>query len=143
MGTRVGAWLRSTSVSVRAIRGATTVERDDPGLIIERTQELVLAMLEVNGMGQDVIVSAFFSATADLRSISPATAARRLGWTEVPLIGLAELEIDGALGCCIRAMFHVEADVPRAAVRHVFLHGAVALRPDLAGGVTPVPGSPS
>jgi chorismate mutase len=128
---------------VRAIRGATTVERDDPAQIIERTQELVLAMLEVNGMGQDAIVGAFFSATADLRSISPATAARRLGWTEVPLFGLAELDIEGALGRCIRAMFHVEADRPRASVRHVFLHGAVALRPDLAAGPTTTPGSPS
>lgn len=128
---------------MRAIRGATTVERDDPALIIERTQELVLAMLAANAMGQDAIVSAFFSATADLRSISPATAARRLGWTEVPLFGLAELEIDGALDRCIRALFHVEADLPRASVRHVFLHGAVALRPDLAASPSPVPGSPS
>ncbi len=81
-------------------------------MIVERTQELVVAMLEANGLGPDAIVSAFFSSTADLRSINPATAARRLGWTDVPLLGLAELDVEGALRCCIRAMFHVETDGP-------------------------------
>lgn len=118
---------------VRAIRGATTVDHDDAELIAERTQELVLGMLAANGLCEADIVSVFFTATPDLRALNPATGARRLGWADVPLIGVAELDIDDMLPRCIRAMFHVECDLPRGAIRHVFLRGATRLRPDLAG----------
>jgi chorismate mutase len=116
---------------VRAIRGATTVEADSPDQIEARTKELVLAMAERNGLAEEDVISAFFTATPDIRSLNPATGARRLGWTDVPLIGLAELDIDNMLPLCIRIMFHVETELSRSEVEHVFLHGATVLRPDL------------
>lgn len=123
-------------MSVRAIRGATTVDHDGVDEIVQRTQELVLAMLGRNHLTEADIVSAFFSATPDLRAVNPATGARRLGWVDVPLIGVAELDIDGMLPRCVRAMFHVETELARGEMHHVFLHGATVLRPDLAGGVS-------
>ena len=60
-------------------------------------------------------------------------AARALGLHDVPLLGLQEMEVAGMLGHCIRVMMHLEWDRPRSELRHVFLHGAAVLRPDLAG----------
>jgi chorismate mutase len=118
-------------VSVRAIRGATTVDADIPDQIEARTKELVLEMAARNGFSEADVISAFFTATPDIRSLNPATGARRLGWTEVPLIGIAELDIENMLPLCVRVMFHVETDLSRFELQHVFLHGATVLRPDL------------
>jgi chorismate mutase len=118
-------------VSVRAIRGATTVDADIPDQIEARTKELVLEMAARNGFSEADVISAFFTATPDIRSLNPATGARRLGWTEVPLIGIAELDIENMLPLCVRVMFHVETDLSRSELQHVFLHGATVLRPDL------------
>ena len=62
--------------SVRALRGATTVDRDDAGHMADRVEALLRAMLESNGIGTDALVSLIFSATADLRGTFPAAAAR-------------------------------------------------------------------
>jgi chorismate mutase len=72
------------------------------------------------------------TATADVRSFHPATAARACGLEEVAILGAQELSIEGSLGRCVRLLAHVETERPRDALRHVFLHGAVVLRPDLA-----------
>ena len=45
--------------------------------------------------------------------------------------GARELEIDGSMPRCVRMMAHVETDLPRADITHVYLHGAAALRSDL------------
>ena len=39
---------------------------------------------------------------------------------------------DGGLGMCLRLMLHVETEIDRADLRHVFLRRATTLRPDLA-----------
>ena len=118
---------------ILALRGATTVERDEPHLIDERVQELVGEMLDRNSLHESQLISLLFSSTADVRSKNPATAARALGLHDVPLLGLQEMEVAGMLGHCIRVMMHLEWDRPRSELRHVFLHGAAVLRPDLAG----------
>ena len=72
------------------------------------------------------------TATADITTFHPVTAAREFGLDDVPLIGAQELEIEGTLPRCVRMLLHVETDRPRVELHHVFLEGAVALRPDLA-----------
>ena len=42
-----------------------------------------------------------------------------------------ELEIAGSMPRVMRMMAHVETDLPRADITHVYLHGAAALRSDL------------
>ena len=118
---------------VRALRGATTVEEDTAEHIAERVADLVRTLFDRNGLAPDDVVSMLFSATPDLRSTFPPTAARlALGLDDVPLMTCQEIDVVGALPRCIRVMVHVYTDRPRAEMRHVFLEGARALRPDLA-----------
>ena len=120
-------------IRVRAVRGATTVDADDPGAIREHTRELLAALLASNDVEPSSIVSAIFTVTRDLESEFPARAARDLGWSDVPLLCVHEMNVPGALPRCIRVLLHVESDRAREAMRHVYLRGAIVLRPDLLG----------
>ncbi len=85
-----------------------------------------------NGLSHEDVVSILFTATHDVRSAPPAAAARAFGLVDVPLLCAQEMDVEGSLQLCVRLMLHVETDEPREALRHVFLRGAVALRPELA-----------
>ncbi|HEX6966935.1 MAG TPA: chorismate mutase [Gemmatimonadaceae bacterium] len=117
---------------VRAIRGATTVERDDADLVRAATRELLEQIVARNALETDDIISVIFTVTADLRSEFPAHAARALGWVDVPLLCTMEIPVPGSLAHCIRILLHVESDRDRDGIAHVYLRGARVLRPDLA-----------
>lgn len=116
---------------VRALRGATTVDHDDPASVLGATRELLEALTRRNALTSADVVSALFTVTVDLRSEFPARAARELGWLDVPLLCMTEIPVEGSLGRCIRILLHVETPRSRGALRHVYLHGARILRPDL------------
>ena len=118
-------------MSVRAIRGATQVDADDREEIIGRTAELVRAVLERNDVDPADLISVVFTATPDLTAEFPAYAARAMGITDVPLLCATEIAVPGALPRVIRLLAHVESQRSRADLRHVYLHGAQALRTDL------------
>ena len=99
--------------------------------MLERVAEMVTDAMTVNGLHVDDFISVIFTATSDLVSEFPAYAARRLGFGEVPLLCARELEIDGSMARVVRMLAHVETELPRSAVTHVYLHGAAALRTDL------------
>jgi chorismate mutase len=117
---------------MRGIRGATMLQADDADEMSEAVTELVADMLSRNNLTPDALVSILFTATPDLHCAFPAAAARTLGLQDVPLICAQELDISGALPRVIRVLAHVETDLPRAQVQHVYLRGAEALRQDLA-----------
>ena len=117
--------------SVRAVRGATTVDADTPEAITGRVVALLGQILERNGLEEDDIISILFTATEDIVSTFPATAARSIGLGAVPLICARELAVVGSVPRCIRVMLHVETDRPRAEIHHVYLEGARGLRDDL------------
>jgi chorismate mutase len=117
--------------AVRALRGATTVDADTPEQVTDRTCELLTAMLERNGVDHDDLISIVFTATGDVVSMFPATAARTLGLGDVPLLCAAEIDVAGATPRCIRVLAHLSTDRPRGALHHVYLHGARGLRDDL------------
>ena len=119
--------------TLRAIRGATTVDRDDPDAVTERVVTLLTTIMERNGLEEDDIVSILFTATEDLVSIFPATAARTMGLGAVPLICARELSIVGSVPRCVRVMLHVTTGRPRDEIVHVYLEGAQGLRDDLPG----------
>jgi len=123
----------SMSAQVRALRGATTFDTDDAPHVSGRVTTLVSEMLERNEVRHEDLVSILFTATDDLHSIFPATAARSLGLGDVPLICARELDIDGAMPRCIRVMMHLVTGRPRSELHHVYLEGAVVLRDDLPG----------
>ncbi|MDN4161874.1 chorismate mutase [Nocardioides abyssi] len=118
-------------MAVRAVRGATQLEEDTRDHMLERVAEMVTDVMEANGLVVDDFISAIFTATSDLVSEFPAYAARQLGFGEVPLICARELEIERSMPRVVRMMAHVETDLPRADITHVYLHGAAALRRDL------------
>ena len=117
--------------AVRALRGATTFDIDDTEHVAERVVALVREMLDRNGIDHDDIISIVFTATEDLTSVFPATAARAIGLGDVPLICARELSITGATPRCIRVLMHMNTDRRRDELRHVYLEGARALRDDL------------
>jgi chorismate mutase len=120
-----------TTMRVRALRGATTVDDDVREQVIERTQELLRELLERNGLVEDDLISIVFTATDDVHSAFPAEAARAAGMTHIPLLCARELEIDGGIERCIRVLVHVQTDRAVTELRHPYLHGARQLRTDL------------
>jgi chorismate mutase len=118
-------------VKLLALRGATTCTKDSKQEIDSKTQELVREMLARNNVAHDDLVSIIFTATDDLHSEFPATSARAIGLGDVPLICARELKIDHGMARCIRVMMHFYGEHERAALHHVYLEGARALRDDL------------
>lgn len=119
---------------IRGIRGATSVETDDRDAVLEATAELLRAVLERNDVTDlETVSSAFFTTTPDLTSCFPAEAARGVGFGAVPLLCASEIDVAGALPRLIRVLLHVETDLSQREIRHVYLHRAKALRPDLGG----------
>lgn len=127
----LGGSVRSMNRSVRALRGATTLERDEEEHLVARVEELLTEVLERNDLDPVDVVSILFTATPDVHSVFPAVAARKMGMGDVPLICAQELDIVGAMPLCIRTMMHVETDKQRSEIRHVYLHEARSLRDDL------------
>jgi len=121
----------SAPLMVRGLRGATTVDVDTPEQVTERSQELILRLMERNDLVEDDIVSVLFTATADVTSIFPATAIREIGFGAVPLLCAAEIAVPGAMPLCIRVLLHVHTPKTRDEIHHVYLHGAQGLRDDL------------
>jgi chorismate mutase len=117
--------------TLRALRGATTVDEDVEAHVHERIVELLDAMCEANGIDHEDVVSILFTATDDVHSTFPAAGARKAGFGDVPLICARELDIHGATAMCLRVMMHLHTDRSRAELHHIYLHGAVTLRDDL------------
>lgn len=120
-------------MATRGIRGATTCKNIDEASVLAATKELLLSIFEANpSLCTADIASILFTVTGDLQSIYPAKAARQLGWTDVPLMCAREIDIPNGLPHCIRILAHWNTDLPQSAVRHIYLHDATQLRPDLS-----------
>jgi chorismate mutase len=121
---------------VRGIRGATTVHEDSADAILSATEELVRELIAANDLEPENIASALFTVTPDLHAEFPAAAARRIGWTMVPLLNFTEIGVPGRLEKCIRVLLHVNTERSQNEMVHVYLREAVALRPDLVSRST-------
>ena len=117
---------------VRAIRGAVQVDANRREDIIEATAELVTEVLTRNDLVTDDVISVLFTATPDLTAEFPALAARKIGFHDVPLLCATEIDVPSAMPRVVRLLMHVQTGRPRAAIRHVYLRGAAALRLDIA-----------
>lgn len=116
---------------VRAIRGAIQVDADEREAILEATTELLGEVLLRNRLAPDELISVIFTLTRDLTAEFPAYAARQMGITDVPLLCASEVDVPGAMPRVLRLLAHVDTELSRADVRHVYLRGAAALRTDL------------
>ncbi len=124
---------REEQVTVcRGVRGATTAPANTSEAILEATRELLESMVAVNGIQAQDVASAIFTATPDLNAAFPAQAAREIGWHDVPLLSAQEIPVPGALPRAIRILLHWNTDVLPQHIRHIYINGAEALRPDIA-----------
>ncbi len=97
---------------LRGLRGATTSTANTSDAILDATED------------------AIFTSSPDLTAEYPARAARRLGWTEVPLLGTAEVAVPTGLPRCIRVLLHFYTTKSQRALKHMYLRDAAKLRPD-------------
>lgn len=118
--------------SVKAIRGATQVAENTVGSINAATRELLLEMLKANSLEIVDVISAIFTATADLNACFPASAAREIGFTETPLLCAVEIDVPGGLPRVVRILIHANVGDSKAEIAHIYLHGAKSLRIDIA-----------
>ncbi|MEB3234444.1 MAG: chorismate mutase [Cyanobacteriota bacterium] len=120
------------TLELRALRGATTASANSAAAIAEAVEELVLALMQRNGLEPGQLLSVTFSVTADLDACFPAAIARRLpGWDGVALLDCQQMAVQGALSRCIRLLAHAWLD-PERTPGHPYLRAAAALRPDRA-----------
>ena len=117
---------------MRAVRGATCLSANDGDEMRDAVVELLSTMLERNDFSVDDLVSVILTSTPDLTCAFPAAYARDMGMVDVPLMCAQEIDVAGALPRVVRVMMHVDTNVPRAAIQHVYLRGAEALRRDIA-----------
>ena len=116
---------------VRGIRGATTVDSNTREDILAASRELLEEIIRQNQIDPDFVASIQFSTTPDLTADFPAVAARELGFTQVALECLLEMNVPGSLARCLRILMHVNTECSLAEIKHVYLHGARVLRRDL------------
>lgn len=117
----------------RGVRGATTVNHNDEQEMVERTEELLIEMIEKNDIDVDSVCSVIISVTEDLTATFPAKALRNVeGWTHVPVMCVREIPVPNSLQKCIRIMLHWNTDKGQKEIEHIYLHNSSILRPDLA-----------
>jgi monofunctional chorismate mutase len=116
---------------VRAARGAICVAEDSADVVLSATERVLSAMLERNEVQREEIVSVFFTATDDLRSVFPAEAARRMGLGRVPLLCAREIPVEGSMPRVVRVLMQLHTERSQEDMVHVYLDGAESLRDDL------------
>lgn len=116
---------------IRGVRGATVANANTKEAIIEATREMLLKLVEANGVQPEDIASAFFSTTRDLTAEFPAIAARQIGWTDAALMCMHEMDVPNSLPMCVRVLVHWNTGKRADEIRHIYLNGAEKLRPDL------------
>ncbi len=122
----------SLTIACRGVRGATTIESNTAEEILEATTDLLEALIKLNDIQPEDVVSAVFTTTPELTAAFPALAARKLGWTEVPLLCAHEMAVPGSLQQVIRILLHINSPRSAAEIRHIYLRDARALRPEWA-----------
>ena len=114
----------------RGVRGATTVDVDERETILRATRELFALLIRLNEIQSEDVASVIFTTTPDLVSVFPATAARQLGWLDIPLLCSHEISVPGSLQKCIRILIHWNTDKDQKEIQHAYLREARILRPD-------------
>ncbi|WP_099189253.1 chorismate mutase [Tepidibacter mesophilus] len=117
-----------------AIRGATTVEKNEKLCILNETKILIQKIIDTNSLKEDDIVSIIFTMTRDLDEVYPSVAVRELlGFNDIPLLNFEEKYIKNSLDRCIRVMMHVNTHIEKDKIFHIYLNEAKKLRTDLKG----------
>lgn len=121
------------------LRGATTATANTPEAMRSAVAAMMEQLVRRNTLAAEQVVTATFTATADLDALFPASVARRLpGWDRVALLDMQQLAVRGDLPRCIRVL--VLAWLPaHQTPQAVYLGEAARLRPDLAPAAVALP----
>ena len=120
---------------VRGIRGATTAEANTAEAITEATEDLLRELVQLNELEVAEICFVYLTTTHDLTAEFPAFAARRLGWTEVPLLCGHDMDVQlpnpRGVPMCVRVLLLYNTPLPQSAMRFSYLRGAKTIKADL------------
>lgn len=119
------------SLKFRGVRGATTVTQNTPEAIWQGARQVLQAVIDANQIVEDDVASVIFTTTPDLNAAYPAKAGRDLGWHRTALMGCQEIDVPDGIPMCIRVLVHWNTEKTLDEITHVYMHGAMALRPDL------------
>lgn len=123
----------SDTSCIRGIRGAITIEEDVPELLEQATVELFGTILKLNDVKISDISHVIFTLTSDLKCAFPAKFVRTNFEADfLPMMCMNELEVENSLKKCLRMLVVVNTDKAQNDVKHVYLRGAKALRPDIS-----------
>lgn len=114
----------------RGVRGATTIETNSAPAILEATRDLLERLIAANQIEPEDVASVWFTTTPDINAEYPAVAARQIGWHDTALMCSHELAVPHGLPLCIRILIHWNTSRALAEIQHVYIRGAVNLRPD-------------
>ena len=120
----------SEDLRLWAVRGATKARSNDPGTIVQATEELMRELMTRNELRSERMVSCIFTSTHDLNAEFPAVAARNVGLDAVPLLCAREIDVPGAMPSVIRALVHYYARSDHTP-NHTYLGEAQRLRSEL------------
>ncbi len=119
-------------MTMRGIRGATTVDENSREKIWRAAQTLITEILSRNELHGEDIGAIIFSTTEDLTAAFPSSAVRKLPALRlIPLFDTREPAVENSLPLCIRVLILADTDKQQNEIRHVYLGGAKNLRPDL------------
>ncbi len=134
MNTDNRIWSVRGAVQLSELTGDPTEKERD---MIERVGELLLSVMEQNGIDDNNAVHIYFSQTEDLDFLNAATAARRSvvkeAVSQIPLFCSLEPRYPNALARTVRLMLTYYQDKEHNPAP-VYLHGAEILRKDLFDG---------
>jgi len=119
-------------MTVRGVRGATMLQKNDSQEMNDAVIELLQEILNKNKIENKDLISIIFTSTKDLNCSFPAAAARKLGLGDVPLICSQEIDVPNAASKVVRILMHINTDLNRDEIKHIYLRGAEILRQDLA-----------
>ncbi len=122
----------------RGVRGAITAPVNSKDETFLATRELLYTIIQQNNINPDDVASAYFTTTEDLDQTYPATAARQLGWFDVPLLCGHEIRVPTGLTMCVRVLLHWNTSKSAQEIIHVYLRDSTSLRPD-KDKIPPVP----
>lgn len=115
----------------RAIRGATVAAENSESAILAAARELLQEIVRANDLNAENLISVIFTMTPDLNAAYPTRAAREMGWTHVALLDAQQPGVEGDLARCMRVLIHCESARGVQELKHIYLHAAKRLRPDL------------
>ncbi len=119
-------------MQLRGIRGAVTLKSNTKEEIKTAVIELVQKILASNSVNKEDIAFIIFTVTSDINADFPAKYARlELGFDTVPMMCYREMEVEGSLPLCLRALVAFNTNKTQKEIKHCYLGGAKALREDI------------